>query len=407
MKTNVRKKSIYWLHSHFLLNTGGTRFVYDVIVKLQQYYHITVVVEKCSDYWRRRYGAIGVSVIEISPLSSNNLLYWLFFPIFFVFDVLRLKKIARHNEVLISTMFPMHAVAVFVSKNTLFYCYEPFTYFYDKTLQKSHMLLQRLLIYILAFTYGGLDRYGAAKSKMILTINKVTRYWIKQIYHREPDAVTYLGVDVNVFNMSVLPIHPKEEKMTVIFHSTDYTALKGTDNVLRAALRLKEVNMTNIHFYISETVRNEQVYLKYQKFIESYGLENMISFVGHVPYSDLPRYYRFADIYLFAGDPDSTGATSASMSVLEAAACGVPSIRTLGENDEVIDKQTGILVDPRNSSEVAEAILYLHNNRDKRQDMGRKAHDYVVSLYIWENVAKKISRGIESMRSHEKNQSSN
>ena len=269
------------------------------------------------------------------------------------------------------------------------------------------MLLQRLLIYILAFTYGGLDRYGAAKSKMILTINKVTRYWIKQIYHREPDAVTYLGVDVNVFNMSVLPIHPKEEKMTVIFHSTDYTALKGTDNVLRAALRLKEVNMTNIHFYISETVRNEQVYLKYQKFIESYGLENMISFVGHVPYSDLPRYYRFADIYLFAGDPDSTGATSASMSVLEAAACGVPSIRTLGENDEVIDKQTGILVDPRNVTEVADAILYLHKNSDKRRDMGKNAHDYVVSLYIWEKVAEKIRQGIETIYLHEKKYPSN
>ena len=402
METNGKKKSIYWLHSHFLLNTGGTRFVYDVILRLHQYYHITVVVEKCSEYWKKRYGMIGVDVIEISPLSSNSMWYWLFFPFFFIFEVIRLKKIVRNDEVMISTMFPMHAVAVFVSKKTLFYCYEPFTYFYDKTLQKSHTLIQRILIYVLAFVYGGLDRYGAAKSTKIYTINKVTRYWIQKIYRREPEVITYLGVDVNFFNTSVAPIYPKKYATTVVFHSTDYTALKGTDNVLNAAYRLREMNVKNIQFYISETVRNEQTYQKYQNYLSKHGLRDVVFFVGHISYNDLPKYYRFADMYLFAGDPDSTGATSASMSVLEAAACGIPAIRTLGENEEVLDKKTGILVDPRNADEVAGAILFLHVNPDKRRDMGKNAHDYIVSLYTWENVAGKFRQGIESMHSHEK-----
>ncbi|MGD9129823.1 MAG: hypothetical protein PVJ09_05045, partial [Candidatus Woesebacteria bacterium] len=102
------KKQIYWLHSHFLLSTGGTRFVFEVINQLKKNYQITILVEKSSPLWIKKYKKIGIEVKEFALLTSNNLIYWLFFPFFLCLDYLKLKSLIPQNSIIISSMFPMN-----------------------------------------------------------------------------------------------------------------------------------------------------------------------------------------------------------------------------------------------------------------------------------------------------------
>ena len=60
--------------------------------------------------------------------------------------------------------------------------------------------------------------------------------------------------------------------------------------------------------------------------------------------------------------------------LLEASACGIPIITTdhPGCRDAVIQDKTGILVKPRNSVEIANAISYLFDNPDIMERMGKE-----------------------------------
>ena len=54
------ERPIVWLHSHFLLPMGGTKFVWEVARRLNLRHPVTVLVERVSDYWRERYAEAGV-----------------------------------------------------------------------------------------------------------------------------------------------------------------------------------------------------------------------------------------------------------------------------------------------------------------------------------------------------------
>lgn len=61
--------------------------------------------------------------------------------------------------------------------------------------------------------------------------------------------------------------------------------------------------------------------------------------------------------------------------LIEAAACGRPVITTdvPGCRDAIVENETGVLVPPRNSTAIAEAIIKLLSNREKCATMGRAA----------------------------------
>ena len=45
-------KPVLWLHSHFLLPGGGTKFIYEVTSRLAARRPVEVLVEQASPLWR-------------------------------------------------------------------------------------------------------------------------------------------------------------------------------------------------------------------------------------------------------------------------------------------------------------------------------------------------------------------
>ena len=64
--------------------------------------------------------------------------------------------------------------------------------------------------------------------------------------------------------------------------------------------------------------------------------------------------------------------------LIEAAACGRPIVTTdtPGCRDCIVDKKTGYLVPPRNAQQLAEKILVLALDEEKRKAMGKSAREY-------------------------------
>src|SRR5689334_3175731 len=89
-KTN--KIKIAWFHSHFLYWMGGTKFIFEIARRLKDKAEITFFVEKVSADVRKRFQSEGFEIIEIGIISSNNPFYWLFFPFFIYYDMLKVTK---------------------------------------------------------------------------------------------------------------------------------------------------------------------------------------------------------------------------------------------------------------------------------------------------------------------------
>lgn len=93
--------------------------------------------------------------------------------------------------------------------------------------------------------------------------------------------------------------------------------------------------------------------------------------VSIVGYSDTPeRFLAAADFMVLPSYREGFGA-----SVIEAASCGLPTIgtRIVGLVDAIVDGETGLMIPPRDTGALVDAMRFLANNPDVRDRMGSAA----------------------------------
>jgi glycosyltransferase involved in cell wall biosynthesis len=110
-----------------------------------------------------------------------------------------------------------------------------------------------------------------------------------------------------------------------------------------------------------------------------------VSYVGDVPYAELPNRYRSADVFAFPSVWDEPF----GMPNVEAMACGVPVVATRGGGipELVEDGKTGFLVERGDAAGLAEAVLTLLKNESLRKSMGKAGRRRVMQLFTWKRVA--------------------
>jgi len=133
---------------------------------------------------------------------------------------------------------------------------------------------------------------------------------------------------------------------------------------------------------------------KHRKVAAKRKLEDVV-FTGFVPYHELPRYYKSADVFCSpAVDKESFGIV-----LLEAMAASKPVVATNipGYAAVISEGVDGVLVKPRSERALAEGILELLRDKDRREEMGAmgaaKARDY-----RWEKIAQRVISYYEELR---------
>jgi D-inositol-3-phosphate glycosyltransferase len=107
--------------------------------------------------------------------------------------------------------------------------------------------------------------------------------------------------------------------------------------------------------------------------------------VGSVPFRDLPRWYRSADLFLAAEGQEEH-------QVLEAMACGVPVVGAAvgGLEETVVDGLTGDLVPARDPRALGGALRRLVNDKVRRFAYATAALDRARQAYSWRRVASQV-----------------
>lgn len=107
---------------------------------------------------------------------------------------------------------------------------------------------------------------------------------------------------------------------------------------------------------------------------------------------DVLTFFRAADVFalpsLWEGLP---------ISILEALALGVPTISTNVNAipEAVRDAETGLLIEPGDSGQLAEAILRLRNDQELREDLARKGREFVLENFDERDAATIALRAYE------------
>ncbi len=115
-------------------------------------------------------------------------------------------------------------------------------------------------------------------------------------------------------------------------------------------------------------------------------------FPGQINYTDLPRYYRSADLYISASHSDGT-----SISLLEAMACGCPVLVSdiPGNREWVQQGVNGWLFPDGDAWALEQAIFQAVEQRELLPEMGRAARRIAEQRADWNLNFAQLERAFE------------
>jgi glycosyltransferase involved in cell wall biosynthesis len=117
------------------------------------------------------------------------------------------------------------------------------------------------------------------------------------------------------------------------------------------------------------------------------GISNRVIFIGRRPQEELPHWLSMSDILMLPSY--SEGLPNV---VAEAMACQRPVIATkVGGIPEIIaDGKSGILVEPKDSVTLADAMQRVARDKDLRFRMGDLGRKIVIEKFSWDENIRKI-----------------
>lgn len=170
-----------------------------------------------------------------------------------------------------------------------------------------------------------------------------------------------------------------------IFFTGRLVYYKGVDVLIKAIRRVSY----NCELFIAGTgvLENE---LKEK--VCKYNISDRVHFLGFLPEEQLKQAYADCDIFVL---PSVERSEAFGIVQLEAMIYGKPVINTRlpsGVPYVSIHGKTGLTVQPKNHRQLAEAIELLCRNRNVRKQLGKSAHERVMTEFNEEIIIKRLYR---------------
>src|SRR3989338_9959116 len=179
------------------------------------------------------------------------------------------------------------------------------------------------------------------------------------------------GVDMNLFKPRNIRKPKKYGKSTIMLFVGRLSDQKGLQYLIESMPDVIEYNPS-----IKLLVIGEGPYGKILKdIVIDNHLEKHVEFLGSMKSAEITKYYNLADIFVLPSLANKTGTEALGLSLLEAMAsgCAVIGTKVGGIPFLIKDNYNGLLVEQKNSAELAKAILAALKNQKKSSTIGRNA----------------------------------
>ena len=217
---------------------------------------------------------------------------------------------------------------------------------------------------------------------------------LDSLYNYTADNIVNLppGTDIHRYR----PLDPNEEALPndlskpYIFCLSRIDANKGHDLLLEAfdIVRKKKPEIT---LFIGggspePQARENELIANIHRIIQEKRLQQRVNVIGYVPDDLMLPYYRQAQLFVLPSTFEPFGMTAA-----EAMASGTPVVASKfgGINNVIVSGSSGLLVDPANAHEFADAIIRLLDDREFARKLGKEGCETIRREYSWEAMAQK------------------
>jgi glycosyltransferase involved in cell wall biosynthesis len=217
--------------------------------------------------------------------------------------------------------------------------------------------------------------FGIPENRTVVISNGISPHWFENQQLNEKLIENYAKLG-NKIILSVARIAPWKNQLTIA-----------------RAIPLVAKEVAGVHFLFVGPVADMKYYKKICNFLEESNSMSKVSFIGEIPYADLPTLYSISSIVvcpsIFEASP---------LVPLEAMARGTPVIASdivpfyelskydIGRNVPVLEYEA-----------LARTIVELIDDESLRIVTGMKAREYVRTHYTWEIIARKMIRAYESV----------
>ncbi|WP_237558790.1 glycosyltransferase family 4 protein [Candidatus Methanodesulfokora washburnensis] len=220
--------------------------------------------------------------------------------------------------------------------------------------------------------------YGSMMGKAAELLELMALKWADRITAVSKSATIFYkkkGVDVvhipNAVDLSDMP----EEELRFFDRQIIYIGRlsmeKGLDTLLLAFRKVE-----NAHLLI---IGDGPIRTMLENFAKR---DERIHILGYRPRKEALKILKGSDVFVLPSRYEGL-----STALLEAMALKVPVVATkVGGNVELVNKNTGILVDAWDHSSMAKAINMLLNDREKAMNLAENAYRTIIDIYNWDKI---------------------
>lgn len=215
--------------------------------------------------------------------------------------------------------------------------------------------------------------------------NKLYRYLQKKYHHK-------VGLITNALDSNNYPVrefrNDSNGKIRIVFFGRIEDVTKGCDKIPKIARKLKDRGIDfewDFYGYFHWGYQD-----RFYQLNKEYDVEGNIHYKGCLNPSEVASTIKDYDIFVLTSNHEGFG-----LALIEAMAVGLACVasRIHDVTDRIIlDGEEGLLCDRNGITEFADAICRLAENKDYRVQIGKKAHDKVVSCFSIEQQAKNYKK---------------
>ena len=221
--------------------------------------------------------------------------------------------------------------------------------------------------------------FAMNRAKIILPVSKdlekaIKSYGIKNRFEIVPNVV-----NTKIFYPSLQKVNNKIKKMLFV---ALLSPVKGVPYLLQALAQLKQKRQDFVLDIVGDGPNREE----YEKLSKELGLGEIVEFHGLKTKLKIAEFMRNSDFFVQPSLYETFGVV-----YIEAMACGKPIIATqLSVLQEKINKEIGILVSPKNTEVLTDAIDYMLDHYQNYSS--EKISGYAKENFGYEVIGEKLDK---------------
>jgi len=240
------------------------------------------------------------------------------------------------------------------------------------------------------------EKFNYKYAKKIVVVNQGIKEGIIKLYNIPNEKIIVInnGANIDIFQPMNSENIKKElnldKNYNYVGFSGSFKPWHGIESIVKSApFILDKVENTKFLLVGDGEIKREII-----KMVNDLNIEEHFIFIDRVSYDNVPRYINAFDVCVILKKKDILGSP---LKLWEYMACGKPVVATRTEDFAILaENNAGLLVNPENLQELANAIIKLLQNLELMRRMGENGRKYVAENQSWESVAKRVAEVCES-----------